>query len=794
MIRMRWNSVSNSLRPCPERSRGYASTKGHRIPARILAICGARTGRCSQARPSPTKRRAAGSKSTSRPRFQIHAGTTYIASYHTNVGEYSATDFYFDTPGFTNGALTASGNGLNGVYAYGAGPIFPNNVSIANGSNYWVDVVFDDTSQNPQAQNDGGFVVTEDGTLLISGSELLANDSDPNGLPFSISSVSNSSLGTVSYNSSADTVTFTPAVGYAGPATFNYTISDTSGATGTGQVSVNVNYPASAQSLFGTAETPNTVTVNDTNSVELGMKFTASVSGEITGIRFYKGPQNTGAHIGDLWSSDGTLLASTTFTNETASGWQQANFSQPVFVTTGTTYVVSYHTNGDYSANSNFFANPLSNGDITAPSNAGVYAYGSGIAFPMNTFNGSNYWVDVVFDDTSQNPQAQNDGGFVVTEDGTLLISGSELLANDSDPNGLPFSISSVSNSSLGTVSYNSSADTVTFTPAVGYAGPATFNYTISDTSGATGTGQVSVNVNYPASAQSLFGTAETPNTVTVNDTNSVELGMKFTASVSGEITGIRFYKGPQNTGAHIGDLWSSDGTLLASTTFTNETASGWQQANFSQPVFVTTGTTYVVSYHTNGDYSANSNFFANPLSNGDITAPSNAGVYAYGSGIAFPMNTFNGSNYWVDVVFDASTLQPPVAQNDGVFSGAENGTISISASALLANDSDPNGLPLSISGVSDPTHGTVTYDSNTQTVSFVPTVNYVGSASFTYTVTDGQGAASANVSLAVSGLAPLARDDNGFVTNENSTLSVSPRRFLPTTPIPVGCRCRSLG
>ena len=49
------------------------------------------------------------------------------------------------------------------------------------------------------------------------------------------------------------------------------------------------------------------------SSVELGFKFTSSVSGEITGIRFYKGPQNTGTHIGDLWSADGTLLASATF-------------------------------------------------------------------------------------------------------------------------------------------------------------------------------------------------------------------------------------------------------------------------------------------------------------------------------------------------------------------------------------------------------------------------------------------------------------------------------------------------
>ena len=80
-------------------------------------------------------------------------------------------------------------------------------------------------------------------------------------------------------------------------------------------------------SQFGRASssraTPTNVTENDPNAVDLGVKFQASTNGTIIGIRFYKGPQNTGTHTGDLWTTSGTLLASATFTNETASGWQQ---------------------------------------------------------------------------------------------------------------------------------------------------------------------------------------------------------------------------------------------------------------------------------------------------------------------------------------------------------------------------------------------------------------------------------------------------------------------------------------
>ena len=67
------------------------------------------------------------------------------------------------------------------------------------------------------------------------------------------------------------------------------------------------------------------------------MKFRTSQAGKITGIRFYKGPGNTGTHVGSLWSRTGTKLAAVTFAGETASGWQQATFSAPVTVTANTT-------------------------------------------------------------------------------------------------------------------------------------------------------------------------------------------------------------------------------------------------------------------------------------------------------------------------------------------------------------------------------------------------------------------------------------------------------------------------
>jgi hypothetical protein len=149
---------------------------------------------------------------------------------------------------------------------------------------------------------------------------------------------------------------------------------------------------------------PSVADAGPDSAVELGVKFRSDVNGSVTGVRFYKSANNTGTHVGSLWTSTGTLLASATFTNETASGWQQVNFSTPVAVTANTVYVVSYHTNvGHYSVDQSYFAtsgvdNPPLQALQDGVSGAdGVFGYGSSSLFPSQGYKSSNYWVDVLF-------------------------------------------------------------------------------------------------------------------------------------------------------------------------------------------------------------------------------------------------------------------------------------------------------------------------------------------------------------------------------------------------------------
>ena len=169
-----------------------------------------------------------------------------------------------------------------------------------------------------------------------------------------------------------------------------------------------------------------------------------------------------------------------------------------------------------------------------------------------------------------------------------------------------------------------------------------------------------------PPTAISIWSASATPSMFATMDSSAVELGLKFRSDVAGTVTGVRFYKGSMTTGTHTGTLWSVSGTKLASATFTGETASGWQTVTFSSPVAIAANTVYVVSYHTNvGQYASTWNTFAAAgVDNGPLHAlrageSGGNGVYQYGGNV-FPTSSYNSTNYWVDVLFVASTALVP--------------------------------------------------------------------------------------------------------------------------------------
>ena len=125
------------------------------------------------------------------------------------------------------------------------------------------------------------------------------------------------------------------------------------------------------------------------------------------------------------------------------------------------------------------------------------------------------------------------------------------------------------------------------------------------------------------------------------------------------------------------------------------------------------------------------------------------------------------------------SVNDPPVAVDDAAPATLEDTPFIISVTSLLGNDADPEGDPLTISGVQSGVGGTVSLVAGV--ITFTPSPNFNGPASFTYTVSDGQGGFStATVSVNVIPVndAPVAVDDV-VSSDEDQPLVLNPATLL---------------
>ncbi|HCU92568.1 MAG TPA: hypothetical protein DHU96_07405 [Actinobacteria bacterium] len=614
---------------------------------------------------------------------QISGNTTYVVSYYDPEGHYSVDEEYFvsqvSTPPLTGvkaNYMTAGGG--NGVFNAG-GPGFPTQMN--DGWSYSVDVIFDTTQppSHPAVTSSSPYAGSSSNPVSADPAATFSEAVVPSTVSFMLTDPNGNTVpGTTSFNSTDTVATFTPANPLAADTTYTVTISgaqDTNGETMLAPYTYTFITSKAFDSggkcpcaIWPDAAPPGISDANDGSPVELGVKFTATQDGSISGIRFYKVPDNTGTHTGSLWSSTGTLLATGTFTNESSEGWEELDFSAPVPVTAGTTYVASYHTSAaHYAYTSNGLASAVTNGPLTALASGGVYAYGSASTFPSNSYNATNYWVDVVYTTpsgtyspvvSSVTPNSGSSGN-PVTVAPTATFSQAVVPSTASftltDPNG---------NTVPGSVTFNGDGTVATFTPTNSLAADTTYTATVSGAQNTFGTPMSSPYswTFTTAGAQcpcSIWPNTAQPSVASANDSGSVNLGVKFTADINGWIAGIRFYKGAGNTGTHVGSLWSSGGTLLGQVTFTNESASGWQEADFSSPIPVMAGTTYIASYFApNGGYAYDGGAFANagidnpPLHALQSSVSGGNGVYLYGNSPAFPTASYNATNYWVDVVF----------------------------------------------------------------------------------------------------------------------------------------------
>jgi hypothetical protein len=192
----------------------------------------------------------------------------------------------------------------------------------------------------------------------------------------------------------------------------------------------------------------------------------------------------------------------------------------------------------------------------------------------------------------------------------------------------------------------------------------------------------------------SIFGNAVPPNAVEL-DTAAVTLGVKFWSTHPGTVSGIRFYRGHANASGYTVALYSAAGSLLAQATTPRDTCAVpcWEQVIFPAPSSVSANTTYVAAYYTSNGYYADGYYgLTNGATNGTLVAPASGaaggnGVYVYAK--AFPTNTWEDSNYYVDIAFTPSvpalsvSFNPP---NPSIPSNAPAGTVVTTIAATWSN------------------------------------------------------------------------------------------------------------
>jgi hypothetical protein len=529
--------------------------------------------------------------------------------------------------------------------------------------------------------------------------------------------------------------------------------------------------PACPCTVFAPTDAPLGDALQD-QPVEVGMKFRSDEDGYVTALRFYKQANNTGTHVGHLWTAGGQQLAEVEFTEETATGWQEAALPVPVPITRDATYVTSYHSSqGRFGFSPGYFFSGIDRPPLHAPSDAiaggnGVYRYGAS-GFPDSTFNSTNYWVDAVFNRLPPaDARAPRVSATTPAAGATGVASGTKVTVTFDEPldpltvNAGSITLADGATPVVSQVAYDDATRTATLTPQQPLAFGKTYTATVK--SGSAGVTDASGNriaadhawtfSTGAACPCTVFGAGDAPGGDAVSD-QPVEVGMKFRSDEDGYVTALRFYKQANNTGTHVGNLWTAGGQLLASATYTDETASGWQQVELPNPVAVTKDTVYVTSYYASaGRYAFSPGFFAQqgadrpPLHAPRDGVAGGNGVYRYGAS-GFPDQSFNGTSYWVDATFER-TIPPDVRGPTVTGVTPVSDATDVAGGIVVSGTFDEQLAPASVSGATftlrdeadNAVPATVSYDAQTRTARLSPQTALAGSTRYTARLKGGAG------------------------------------------------------
>ena len=451
-----------------------------------------------------------------------------------------------------------------------------------------------------------------------------ANDTDANGDPLTVAAVSGAVGGTATI--AAGTIRFTPTANLCGVAAgrFDYTVSDGRGGTAVGRFTVDITCvaddPTAADDAVTRAEDSAAAAIavlaNDhdadgdplvIDSVTQPAGGTVTITGGGSGLTYEPDPDFCSAtpDTFDYTLTPGGATATVSVTVTCADDEPTAvDDTATVAEDSGTTEidVVGNDTDVD--------AGPMSVASVTQPANGTVAITGGGAGLtyePDPDFcsatpdgfdyalapGGSTATVSVTVTCLDDPPVAVDDTARVVRDSGATAIT---VLANDTDVDGGPKSVASVTQPLHGTVAITGGGTGVTYQPSAGFCSttPDTFTYTLNG--GGSATVWVTVECFDPGISTDLSATPTAPAIgqpfrydATVDNSGNVPLDsttMIFTAPVqlaiasvtTGTFTGFsEFAAGvgvtvsyEKNTAPGVFTLWGSSPNTTTNTTMTS--------------------------------------------------------------------------------------------------------------------------------------------------------------------------------------------------------------------------------
>jgi CshA-type fibril repeat protein len=436
---------------------------------------------------------------------QTAAGTTDLSNYDTT---WKAVDQ-------TTGTTVASGTGTTGTFTFPA-------ATTADGTD--VLVTFTNTLRATHVTTSSDTATTPTGTALSvpAASGVLAND---RGTGLSVASNTTPAHGTATVAADGS-YTYTPAGGFSGSDTFQYTATDSSGQTSTSTVTVTVAPKGSDDAYSVHAGT--VLKVNAADGVltnDRGSDLTLTGHGQPS-HGLVKIPADGSFSYGAEKGYSGP--DSFTYTAKDGSGATVTATVRLTVLPTATTDAVT--ATAGSTTTGNVLANDLGTGltvtgsSAPAHGSATVRPDGSYSYTPAAGFSGTDSFTYTVTDGsggtdtvtvTVQVAPAAQDDTVQVAAGGTATAGtrANGVLGNDS---GTGLTVASNTSPSHGALTLDKATGTFTYTPADGYSGPDAFTYTAVDGSGSPSTATVTITVTPTIGADTASTDAGTPVTIDV--------------------------------------------------------------------------------------------------------------------------------------------------------------------------------------------------------------------------------------------------------------------------------------